>query len=96
MQRLEKEIRPSLAALKTPPEDVEGEAHRLASQFLQLPAQMRAVLKTDVQAAFDGDPAAGSYDEVILAHPGLEAISRAADGACALQAGRAADPADDD
>jgi serine O-acetyltransferase len=75
MQRLEKEIRPSLAALKTPPEDVETAAHRLACQFLHSLPEVRAVLKTDVQAAFDGDPAAGSYDEVILAYPGLEAIA---------------------
>lgn len=75
MSRLEREIRPSLAALKTPPADVDGEAHRLACRFLHGLPEVRAVLKTDVQAAFDGDPAAGSYDEVILAYPGLEAIA---------------------
>jgi serine O-acetyltransferase len=36
---------------------------------------VRAVLQTDVQAAFDGDPAASSMQEVILAYPGLEAIA---------------------
>jgi serine O-acetyltransferase len=75
MARLEVEIRPSLASQKTPPADVEGESHRLACHFLRSIPEVRALLKTDVQAAFDGDPAAGSYDEVILAYPGLEAIA---------------------
>jgi len=40
----------------------------------QLP-QIREVLSTDVQAALDGDPAASSMEEIILAYPGLEAIA---------------------
>jgi serine O-acetyltransferase len=40
----------------------------------QLPA-VRKLLQTDVQAAFDGDPAASCVEEVILAYPGLEAIA---------------------
>lgn len=75
MARLETEIRPSLASQKAAPADVPAEAHRLACQFLCGIPAVRALLKTDVQAAFDGDPAAESYDEVILAYPGLEAIS---------------------
>lgn len=39
-----------------------------------LPA-VRRILATDVRAAFDGDPAARSYDEVIFAYPGLYAIA---------------------
>ncbi|HWB03914.1 MAG TPA: serine O-acetyltransferase EpsC [Verrucomicrobiales bacterium] len=75
MARLEVEIRPSLASQKNPPADVPGEAHRSACHFLRSLPRVRELLKTDVQAAFDGDPAAGSYDEVILAYPGLEAIA---------------------
>jgi serine O-acetyltransferase len=37
--------------------------------------QIREVLSTDVQAALDGDPAASSMEEIILAYPGLEAIA---------------------
>lgn len=40
----------------------------------RLPA-VRRMLLLDVQAAFDGDPAAGSLDEIILAYPGLLATS---------------------
>jgi len=36
---------------------------------------VRAVLATDVQAAFDGDPAAQSTDETIFCYPGLYAIT---------------------
>ena len=42
--------------------------------FRQIP-QIRALLQTDLQAAFDGDPAATDKDEVILSYPGLYAIS---------------------
>jgi serine O-acetyltransferase len=42
--------------------------------FDELPA-IRAMLATDLQAAFDGDPAAKSTAEVILSYPGFEAIT---------------------
>ena len=42
--------------------------------FRQIPA-LRAIIQTDVQAAFDGDPAATSKDEVIFCYPGLFAIT---------------------
>jgi len=40
----------------------------------QLPA-LRKIIKTDVDAAFAGDPAAGSIEEIILAYPCVLAIS---------------------
>jgi serine O-acetyltransferase len=50
-------------------------ARELTRIFLrQLPA-IRALLLSDVQAAFDGDPAATNLDEVVLAYPGLLAVS---------------------
>ena len=39
----------------------------------QLPA-MKALLETDVAAAFRGDPAARSRDEVLLCYPGVQAL----------------------
>lgn len=41
--------------------------------FLELPA-LRAYIMEDVGAAFAGDPAAKTVEEVILAYPGLEAV----------------------
>jgi len=40
----------------------------------QLP-EVRRLLLTDVQAAYEGDPAARSHDEIILSYPGLLAIT---------------------
>ncbi|MBT3376902.1 MAG: serine acetyltransferase [Lentisphaerae bacterium] len=42
--------------------------------FRALPS-VREVLKTDVQAAMEGDPAAKSTDEVVISYPGLKAIA---------------------
>ena len=42
--------------------------------FARLPA-IRALIQTDLQAAFDGDPAATGKEEVILSYPGLFAIT---------------------
>ena len=36
---------------------------------------MRRLLWTDIDAAYEGDPAAKSYEEIILAYPSLEAIA---------------------
>ena len=42
--------------------------------FNELPA-IRAMLQTDVEAAYEGDPAARTRDEIILSYPCLEAIA---------------------
>jgi len=36
---------------------------------------IRDILASDVQAAYDGDPAAKSYDEIIFSYPGIYAIT---------------------
>ena len=43
--------------------------------FLERLPALRARLAMDVQAAYDGDPACKSLDEVIFCYPGLEAIT---------------------
>jgi len=52
--------------------DEAGKAKAYA--FLETLPGLRAVLATDVQAAFLGDPAAGSFDEIIFSYPGIHAI----------------------
>jgi serine O-acetyltransferase len=47
----------------------------LALTFLRRLPEVRRTLIADVQAAFEGDPAASSYDEIILAYPGLLAVT---------------------
>jgi len=36
---------------------------------------VRALLSTDIEAAFTGDPAAQSREEIIVAYPGIEAVA---------------------
>ena len=55
--------------------DCDQEAERIVRHLLGAIPRLRAVLATDVQAAFDGDPAAADYDEIIFSYPGLFAIS---------------------
>ncbi len=75
-QRLSVEVRRSLR-LKNggTAHDHTAEANELVCHFLRSLPAVRALLKTDLQAAFDGDPAAQSFEEIILAYPGLEAIA---------------------
>ena len=52
-----------------------GEAGVICQEFLtRLPA-LTEILRTDVEAAYDGDPAASSQHEIIFAYPGIYAIS---------------------
>ncbi len=50
-------------------------AQKITGAFLGGIPQVRELLKTDVEAAFQGDPAAGASDEVILSYPFIEAIA---------------------
>ena len=50
-------------------------ASRMTAEFLERLPKVREVLSGDVQAAYDGDPAALNTDEIILAYPGLLAVT---------------------
>jgi serine O-acetyltransferase len=50
-------------------------ARELTLIFMGRLPEIRRLLLTDVQAAFDGDPAATNLDEIVLAYPGLLAVS---------------------
>jgi serine O-acetyltransferase len=52
-----------------------ADAPRLAREFLAQLPEIRATLQTDVVAAYEGDPAACSNEEIILAYPGIEAVA---------------------
>lgn len=49
-------------------------AERTTLRFLARLVEVRRLLATDVQAAFDGDPAATSTDEAVFCYPGVDAI----------------------
>ena len=72
---LKTEVRRSLAHQCKDDDAVDNKSHQLVCGFMRQLPEVRRLLGTDVKAAFDGDPAAGSYEEVILAYPGLEAIA---------------------
>ena len=55
--------------------EAEAKSEEICLQFFRQIPELRAVVQTDVQAAFDGDPAATSKDEVIFCYPGLFAIT---------------------
>lgn len=50
------------------------EGERVSVQFLEKITDIRALIQTDLQAAFDGDPAAFNKPEIIFSYPGLYAI----------------------
>lgn len=50
-------------------------AEELCCTFMKEIPKIREYLATDVQAAFDGDPAAKSRDEIVFCYPGLFATS---------------------
>jgi serine O-acetyltransferase len=52
----------------------EAAAARITEAFLDELPDLRALLMTDVRAAFEGDPAATGADEVVFSYPGVQAI----------------------
>ncbi len=64
---------PAGSDLQALPLDVK--ARQYAEKFLQKIPDIRAMLALDVQAAYDGDPASANTDEIILAYPGILAVT---------------------
>lgn len=54
--------------------EAERQARHIVRAFAHALPDIRALLDTDVQAAYRGDPAARSVDEVVLCYPGVLAI----------------------
>ena len=55
--------------------DAEANAQERCICFLSEIPSVRSLIQTDVQAAYDADPAASSKEEVILCYPGLFAVT---------------------
>ena len=76
--RLEDEIYKSLE-YNPPPElpkkSLRSAAHSLTLEFLASLPRLREALQTDVEAAYNGDPAALSREEVIVSYPFVETIA---------------------
>lgn len=75
---LQNEIRKSLEyhpPAELPRHDVGAFAESLTLEFLDSLPRIRDLLQTDAEAAYNGDPAALSREEVIVAYPFIEAIA---------------------
>lgn len=55
--------------------DIQAQAHELTCRFLVELPHVRDLLRTDVEAAYEGDPAAKNFDEILLSYPCIEAIA---------------------
>ncbi len=55
--------------------DFDAEAQVIAIRLLESIPELRRTLADDVQAAFDGDPAAKNFNEILFCYPGLAAIT---------------------
>jgi serine O-acetyltransferase len=55
--------------------DFEAEAQLIAIRLLESIPDLRRALAEDVQAAYEGDPAAKNLDEIAFCYPGVDAIS---------------------
>jgi len=75
LHALRDQIQRGLMAADPTCDGCEARALELASAFLARLPKVRHLLATDVQAGFEGDPAATSPDEVLFCYPGLLAVS---------------------
>ena len=55
--------------------DCHAEAATAARELLEAIPSLRESMKLDIQAAYAGDPAARSLDEIVLSYPGVKAIT---------------------
>lgn len=60
---------------EAPEEEVKEEAQRIAVAFFKKIPTIREYVEGDLEAAYDGDPAAYYREEIILSYPGVYAIT---------------------
>ncbi len=76
LRELQQQIRLELAfkAPGQPASQFHGQAHHLAERFAAELTVIRKQLDTDLEAAYNGDPAADSVDEILVCYPGILAL----------------------
>ena len=72
LERIEKQLQRQIAL--TLPEEQEAQAAELAAEMVTTLPQIARQVQMDLEATFDGDPAAGSREEILFSYPGLFAI----------------------
>lgn len=73
--RKEWEENPVKTGPATVEQSAEARAECITLNFLRRIPEVRSYLSTDLEAFYDGDPAAENLDEIILAYPGFYAIT---------------------
>jgi serine O-acetyltransferase len=76
LQALERQVLLELDLVATAGDDQASKAREIAHGFADDLPNIRALLETDIRAAYEGDPAATSLDEVICCYPGVAAVIR--------------------
>ena len=56
-------------------QELDEKARVMTLSFMKKIPYIREILETDIEAAYEGDPAASCKDEIILSYPGLFAIT---------------------
>ena len=56
-------------------DDAADRGQQICMDFFRVIPQVRAMTQTDVEAAYEGDPAAANCDEIIFSYPGIYAIT---------------------
>jgi serine O-acetyltransferase len=74
-QQITHAIRHDCFRYDLPCTECEQRGQEIALEMLATVPELRRALAKDVRAAFEGDPAAKSYDEVIFSYPGILAIA---------------------
>ena len=77
IRRLHARMKPEISKSfnKLDRDTADAKADEILHWFMAELGKLRQVLWTDVDAAYEGDPAATSYEEVIVAYPAIEAIA---------------------
>lgn len=73
-RELHKQVGKSFQCSRGAQDDCLKQVSDIVGHFLASLPRIRSLLKTDLEAAYEGDPAATSFEEIILAYPCIEAI----------------------
>lgn len=79
-EKLHKQVKCALLhknRMNSEPDDsyLEEKTNRICLKFFESLPKIQEYITTDVQAAYDGDPAAGDIEQIIFSYPGIFAVS---------------------
>lgn len=73
--QVEKAFRHECLRNGLPCSNCQDQSIETTAAFMGRLPELRTVMKDDLQAAFDGDPAAKSLDEIVICYPGVHAVT---------------------